>query len=170
MMSQQLLSSGPQMEDTQKKDRLLGLIAGLKLFEGVLILAAAFGVLKLLHHDVAGVATDGIAALRMDPDNRYIHSLLVKLSVLNDHRLKQISAGSFIYAALSLTEGVGLTFKKRWAEYVTVVATGFFIPVEIQELVAHASPPRAIVFVINLAVVGYLVARLWRTRGQAAAH
>ena len=163
-MNQQLLSQAPQTVDAPKKDRMLRLIAVLKLLEGFLILAAAFGVLKLLHHDVAGIASDWIAALRIDPENRYIHLLLAKLSILDDHRLKQISAGSFIYSTLSLTEGIGLMFKKRWAEYVTVIATGFLIPVEIRELVIHANPPRVIVFAVNVAVVLYLIARLWRTK------
>jgi uncharacterized membrane protein (DUF2068 family) len=166
-MNQRISNPAPPMANSQKKDRTLRLIAVLKLFEGVLILAAAFGVLKLLHHDVAAIAADWIAALRIDPENQYIHLLLAKLSGLNDHRLKQISAGSFAYSALSLTEGIGLLARKRWAEYVTVIATGFLIPLEIHELVVHASPPRAIVFAINVAVVLYLVVRLWQTREQA---
>lgn len=168
-MNQQLLSEAPQTGKVPKKDGMLRLIAVLKLFEGLLILATAFGVLKLLHHDVAGVATDWIAALRIDPENRYIHLLLTKLSILDDHRLKQISAGSFVYSALALTEGIGLFFRKRWAEYVTVIATGIFIPVEIHELFVHASPPRAIVLAINVAVVWYLIVKLRQTREEAPA-
>ncbi|HEX4146489.1 MAG TPA: DUF2127 domain-containing protein [Pirellulales bacterium] len=168
-MSQQLSSLNPQTANAQTKDRTLRLIAVLKLLEGFLILATAFGVLKLLHHDVAGIATDWIAALRIDPENEHIHLLLAKLSILDDHRLKQISAGSFVYAALSLTEGLGLQFKKRWAEFVTVIATGFLIPVEIHELILHASLPKAIVFAINVAVVAYLIVRLRQTREQVPA-
>jgi uncharacterized membrane protein (DUF2068 family) len=147
-------------------ERLQGLclIAVLKLLEGLLILGMAVGVLKLLHHDVAAVVTDWITALRIDPHNEYIHLLLGKLGVLDDHRLKEISAGSFVYAALRFTEGGGLLFRKRWAEYFTAIATGLLIPVEIHELVSHASLVKAGVLLINIAVVWYLVAMLRRTR------
>ena len=73
-------------------EKMLRLIAVFKLLEGLLILVLAVGVLKLLHHDVAGLASEWITALRIDPHNEYIHWLLAKLGVLDDHRLaKQIT-------------------------------------------------------------------------------
>ena len=104
--------------------------------------------------------------MRIDPHNEYIHSMLAMLGVLDDHRLKQISAGSFVYATLKLTEGVGLLYGKRWAEYLTVIATGIMIPLEIHELINHVSLPRAAVFVANVMVVSYLVINLRRTRND----
>jgi uncharacterized membrane protein (DUF2068 family) len=150
--------------DSGKSDGVLRLIALQKLVEGTLILGMAVGVLKLLHHDVAAVVTDRVTALRIDPHNEYIHLMLAKLGVLDDHRLKQISAGSFVYAALRLTEGTGLLLRKRWAEYFTAIATGLLIPLEIHELFVHVSLPKAAVLVINVAVVWYLVASLRRPR------
>ena len=79
--------------------KTLWIIATFKLVEGVLILIVAVGLLKLLHRDVAGVVADWISALRIDPHNEHIHWLLAKLGVLDDHRLKKINAGSFVYAA-----------------------------------------------------------------------
>jgi uncharacterized membrane protein (DUF2068 family) len=151
---------------TQNGGKTVGIIAAFKLAEGVLILFVAVGLLKLLHHDVAGVAADWISALRIDPHNEHIHWLLAKLGVLDDHRLKQISAGSFVYAALRITEGIGLLFRQRWAEYLVVIATGLFLPLEVREILKHVSAPRILVFAVNLAVMGYLAANLYRTRGK----
>ncbi len=163
-MNQQLLSLAPQNAVSEKNDRVLRLIALLKLLEGLLILGMAVGVLKLLHHDVAAIVANWITAFRIDPHNEHIHLLLTKLGVLDDHRLKEISAGSFVYAALRLTEGTGLLFKKRWAEYFTAIATGLLIPLEIHELWVHGGLPRAAVLLVNVAVVWYLVAMLRRTK------
>jgi uncharacterized membrane protein (DUF2068 family) len=154
---------------SQKNTKMLWLIAVFKLLEGLLILGVAVGVLKLLHHDVAGVVADWITAMRIDPHNNHIHWLLAKLGVLDDHRLKQISAGSFVYAALRLTEGAGLLCRQRWAEYLIVLATGLLIPLEVHEILRHVSVPRISVFAINVAVMWYLVANLLRTRKLAAA-
>ncbi|HTU23799.1 MAG TPA: DUF2127 domain-containing protein [Pirellulales bacterium] len=160
-------SAAPNSGAGQKPDRVLRLIAGFKLLEGFLILSLAVGVLKLLHHDVAGMVSDWIRAIRVDPDNRYAHLLLAKLGLIDDHRLKEISAGSFVYAALRFTEGGGLFFRKRWAEYFTAIATGMFIPVEVHEIYVHVSLPKAALLVVNVAVVWYLVAQL--QRGKSAA-
>jgi uncharacterized membrane protein (DUF2068 family) len=166
-MTNQPASIEPSTSIPREQNRALVLIGALRLVEGLLVLAMAIGVLKLLHHDVAALAADWIAAMRIDPHNEHIHSMLAMLGLLDDHRLRQISAGSFVYAALKLTEGGGLLFEKRWAEYLTVIATGVMIPLEIHELINHASWPRAVVFVANAMVVWYLAINLRRTRNDA---
>ena len=157
----------PTSATPQRQNRVLPVIGALRLLEGLLVLSMAIGILKLLHRDVATLAADWIAAMRIDPHNEYIHSLLAMLGVLDDHRLKQISAGSFVYAALKLTEGGGLLFSRRWAEYLTVIATGIMIPLEVHELIDHVSLPRVAVFVANVVVVLYLAINLRRTRNDA---
>jgi uncharacterized membrane protein (DUF2068 family) len=74
----------------------------------------------------------------------------------------------FAYAALFVIEGVGLIMKARWAEWLTVIATASFVPLEVYEIVRHPRPLRAAVFVVNVVIVGYLVARLRRERSAAA--
>jgi uncharacterized membrane protein (DUF2068 family) len=140
------------------------LIAILKLIKGALLIAVGIGALELLHRDVAEVVTQWVQAFRVDPDNRHIHKLLVKLWSVDEHRLKQISAGTFFYAGLLLTEGFGLLFEKRWAEYFTVIITSSFLPLELYELVRHPTLAKVILLAFNLGVVWYLVARLRRER------
>ena len=168
-MTNQPASIEPPTAIPRKQNRALLLIGALRLLEGLLVLAMAIGALKLLHRDVAALAADWIAAMRIDPHNEYIHSMLAMLGFLDDHRLKQISAGSFVYATLKLSEGGGHLYEKRWAEYLTVIATGVLVPLEIHELINHASLPRAAVFVANAMVVWYLVINLRRTRNDPPA-
>jgi len=72
--------------------------------------------------------------------------------------------GTFFYSALLLTEGTGLLLGKRWAEYFTIFATSSFIPLEVYELARRASPARFVVLLINVVVVVYLVAEVYRIR------
>ena len=51
--------------------------------------------------------------LRVDPESKYFHHLIEKLMAVDDRQLRAISAGSFFYAALVLTEGVGLMLEVR---------------------------------------------------------
>lgn len=151
-----------QTASRKSRDTGLWLIGIFKLVKGLLLLVVGTGALTLLHKDVSDVVGQWIEVLRVDPQNRYIHSLLVKLTAVDDRILKEISAGTFFYAALLLTEGVGLLLKKHWAEYLTAIATASFIPLEVYELAKHFSITKVIVIGINVAVVWYLVARLRR--------
>jgi uncharacterized membrane protein (DUF2068 family) len=71
------------------------------------------------------------------------------------------------YAALEATEMVGLWYAKRWAEYLTFIATTALVPFEIYELTLKVSVFKILTLVINLAVVIYLLfaKRLFGLRG-----
>jgi uncharacterized membrane protein (DUF2068 family) len=71
------------------------------------------------------------------------------------------------YAALEACEMVGLWFAKRWAEYLTFVATTLLVPFEVYELTLGVSTFKLVTLVINVAVVVYLLVakRLFGLRG-----
>ena len=76
--------------------------------------------------------------LRIDPDNQFIGGLLSKLQ-------------------LFLTEGTGLLFRKRWAEWLTIVATSSLMPIAVYELVEKFTAVRLFALLINAAVLLYLI-------------
>jgi uncharacterized membrane protein (DUF2068 family) len=137
--------------------RGLWLIAAFKLFKGIALLAVGIGALKLLHKDVASEVEQWINYLRVDPHNHYIQKLLMKLGLLDDRKLKELSVGTFFYSALLVTEGVGLALKKRWAEYVTIISTSLLLPLEIIEIAHRVDFTRVALFLVNIAVVVYLI-------------
>jgi uncharacterized membrane protein (DUF2068 family) len=61
---------------------------------------------------------------------------------------------------------VGLLLRRHWAEYLAVVATASFLPLEVYELIRHVRPTQVVVVAANLAIVLYLIARLRAERGQ----
>jgi len=138
------------------KKKGLMIIGMFKLLKGVLLLVAALGLLHFIHRDLQQYAEELISKFRVDPDNRYIAGFLEKLGLVNKLRVEELSGFTFFYAALLLTEGIGLLRQKRWAEYLTVVATASFIPLEIYEIHRHVTWVRVLVFVINLAILAYL--------------
>lgn len=78
----------------------------------------------------------------------------------NPQTLRAIEVGTFVYAGVFLVEGVGLLLRRRWAEYLTVIATASLLPLEIYELVERVRTTRALIVAVNLAIVLYLMARL----------
>jgi uncharacterized membrane protein (DUF2068 family) len=152
------------MTDKPKGSRGLWLIAAFKLVKGLGLLILGIGVLKLLHTDVAAEVAQWIDILRVDPHNHYIQEALAKLGMVDDRKLKALSVGTFFYSALYLTEGIGLSLRKRWAEYVTIISTASLLPLEIYEIVKHVNAPKIVVLVANVAVLVYLVIEVRRTR------
>ena len=61
------------------------------------------------------------------------------------------------YAAIEGVESVGLWFGKRWAEYLTFIATIVFVPYEVYELAKGVSALKVIALILNLAVAAYLL-------------
>jgi uncharacterized membrane protein (DUF2068 family) len=146
----------------------LRIIAVFKLVKGLLLVAVGVGAIKLLHKDVSELAANWIAAIRVDPDNRLVHGLIAKLGLMNDHKLEELSVGSFFYAALLLTEGVGLWLKKRWAEYFTIIVTCSLIPLELYEIAKRVTFTRIAVLLVNMAIVWYLFAQLRKGPGGSS--
>jgi uncharacterized membrane protein (DUF2068 family) len=150
------------MAKSKSHSRGLMLIAAFKLLKGFALLAVAIGALRLLHQDVAAIADHWINAFKVDPHNRYILWLLAKLPLVNDRKLTELSVGTFIYAAIFLTEGTGLALSKRWAEYFTIITTASFLPLELYEIIHRATIAKGVALVINIVVVIYLVRELRR--------
>ena len=144
---------------------VLFLIGLFKLFKAGLLIAIGIGAIKFLHKDLSTTVLHWVQLLRVDPDNRYIHGALVRIFRVTPKQLRELSAGTFIYAALFLTEGTGLLLRKHWAEYFTIITTALFIPLEIYELLKHFTVTKLVVTAINVLIVWYLVARV-RSRSK----
>lgn len=71
------------------------------------------------------------------------------------------------YAVLEGIEAVGLWLAKRWAEYLTFVATALLLIPEVYELTGRITVTKVLTLAINLAVLAYLLfaKRLFGVRG-----
>ena len=91
--------------------------------------------------------------------SRLLVPVLVYLQELPHPYLLALVAA--LYAALEATEGVGLAARRRWAEYLTVLATGVLIPLEVVEVLHRVTPLRVGALLVNVVIVVYLA---WRKR------
>ena len=71
------------------------------------------------------------------------------------------------YAVLEAVEMVGLWRARRWAEYLTFVATVALLPLEVYELTRTVSAAKVLTLLVNLAIAAYLLSakRLFGVRG-----
>lgn len=96
---------------------------------------------------------------------------LDELFTLKSTTLHLLGVALFVYALIEGAEAVGLWLQRRWAEYLTFIATALFLPLEVYELTTTVSVLKIMALLINLAILVYLVSakRLFGFRGGAAA-
>ena len=164
-----LVATHPTHAANEQGASVLIVIAVFKLLKATLLISVALGVHHLLNHDASEILRHWVHAVRIDPDNKYIHAGISKITGLNERTLRDISFGTFAYGALFLTEGTGLLLRKRWAEYLTVVSTTGLLPLEVYELFHHPRLAKLIILVANLLIVVYLIYRLYQTRAKSHA-
>jgi uncharacterized membrane protein (DUF2068 family) len=125
---------------------------------------AYYRVLTGLQGGVAGgpVQTSGHVGILHELD---------KLFSLRSGTLRGVGVALLGYGLLEGVEAIGLWFTKRWAEYLTFLATTILLPLEIYEIVHRQSALKIIGFIINVAVVIYLLfaKRLFGLRGGGRA-
>lgn len=141
---------------------MLRLIALFKLLKTALLIALGIGALRLIHMDVAAVLEHFVLRLGLDPGGRYVGSALEKAANLTPDKVASVAIGSFIYAGLFLTEGIGLWMLKRWAEWLTVIITSSLLPVEVYEIFHHSSVGKILVLLLNIGIVAYLIYQMRR--------
>jgi uncharacterized membrane protein (DUF2068 family) len=144
-----------------KNNGLLRLIAIFKLVKALTLIAVGVGALRLIHDSNAADAMTQMAArFGFNPGGGYLDHALAKIANLPPRDFRDLGIGSFVYAALFLTEGLGLWLAKPWAEWFTAVITGSLVPLEIFEIHRHTTIIKVIVLLLNIAIVAYLVLRI----------
>jgi uncharacterized membrane protein (DUF2068 family) len=132
-------------------------IGTLKLFSGVLAAIAALGAFHFLTHEPGPKLERAVTHLGLDPQNYLIHTAISKVTGIDRTHLRALEVGTFLYAFLHLLEGIGLILEKTWAGYLVVIATSTLVPFEIYEIVKRPTPVRFALFLLNVAIVIYLI-------------
>jgi uncharacterized membrane protein (DUF2068 family) len=146
-------------------DRGLELIAAFKLLKALLLILVGAGTLSLLRPDTAADVREWLAALTIGRGQMLVERALALLNVATPTRIRELGIASIAYGLLFATEGIGLWMEQRWAEYLTIIATGSLIPFEVYELRRRVTVPRGLALVANVAAVAYLIYRLRNPTG-----
>jgi uncharacterized membrane protein (DUF2068 family) len=120
-----------------------------------------------LHRDYTNIMNDLSGGTPGEAQVKGVLGYLRKAFQYSPQRLIQLGLVVTAYAALEASEMVGLWFSKRWAEYLTFVATTLLVPLEIYEITLGVSVFKILTLIINVAIVIYLLLakRLFGLRG-----
>jgi uncharacterized membrane protein (DUF2068 family) len=138
-------------------ERLLPWIAAERTLRGLLLIAAGIYLLAHTGSNFGSIANHLARTIELDPRRPFIRHLVARLGRLRRHEIAFFGAAALAYGGLELVEGGGLFLRKRWAEWLTVIATTLLIPVELYELIRKPSALKAGGLIVNIAIVLYLV-------------
>ena len=151
------------VEPTDSKDGALRTIIALKALGGVLFLLIGLGIFALINKDISDLADQVADSLGVDPENDYLLQLLEWLTGISPKKMVAIGLVTTLYSALLLTMAWGLHLGRVWADWLTIGATGLFIPVELYEVVWSLRLTYGVALAINVFVVWYLIRRRIRS-------
>lgn len=160
---------------------ILRLLAVERLFRAVLLLALAYGLWRfeasrasLQESFEAYLPALGPLAQQIGVDltNTGPVRLLREAFAASQTTLTALTFGVLAYSALQFAEGIGLALMRRWGEYLAVIGTSVFLPLEIYELSERVTVLRIGALLVNLFAIAYLVwtKRLFGIRGGGAAY
>jgi uncharacterized membrane protein (DUF2068 family) len=143
-------------------DAFIKVIIVERIVKAIVLTALAIGLLVAGEKGLLATwATYAQDQLNLDADDGVIAELLLRALLLigTFNHVTILAIGAILYALLEGTEGVGLAMRRRWAEYLTVIATGILIPYEAYEVIHNVTLFKIGALLLNLAVVGYLAYR-----------
>ena len=144
--------------------KALRAIAVFKLVKGLGLIIVAVAAFGLVRSERLDAFAEWIAHLPILQGHHVITRLLDTLVQLSPLKFVAIGVAACIYASLFLVEGWGLWRGKRWAEYLTVIATTSLIPFELWEIYHRISWLKISALLVNVAIVWYLVRLLRREK------
>ena len=124
-----------------------------KLVKAVGLLALGIGLHYFFAEDTRQRLTDYVDWARLDPHNHYLYLGIEKMLSISIAKLQLLRIGFYVYAALYAIEGVGLLMDKKWAEWLTILTTAGFIPLELYEIHHHMTLGKCAIFVLNVIIV-----------------
>jgi uncharacterized membrane protein (DUF2068 family) len=123
----------------------------------VLLIETHLGPLQHRAREILDATRRGIAGTGQGASHGFFVRELDKFVHLKRGGLQLVLVTACVYAVLEGVEAVGLWRERRWAEYLTAVATAGFLPFELHELSVRVTVGRVIALVVNVAVLVYLL-------------
>jgi uncharacterized membrane protein (DUF2068 family) len=135
---------------------LFGLLAALLIYLDVRFAALRSQAEAVLRGVQAALGDTGQAA-----SQSFVVRELTRFGRLLRGTVTILAGTAVIFCVVEGIEAVGLWWERRWAEYLTAVATAGFLPFEIDALVKRVTVLRLVGLVVNVAILVFLV---WKKR------
>jgi uncharacterized membrane protein (DUF2068 family) len=157
----------------KKRAPTLYFIVAIKLTKGIVLLLVALSVFKLANKDLSDVFDQFLRWVHLDPEHHFFQNIGDWLDTVTPANMREVALGTLLYGLFLLVGGTGLAFRAKWAIWLAIGESAFFIPIEIYELVRRRLPSTSdqphpeffhhpkigllIVLALNILIVWYLL-------------
>lgn len=139
-------------------------VAILEAAKGILVIAAGFALLTLVHGNAQRIAEELVGHLHLNPAKGTPRVFIELAANLFDQRLWLLAALAGVYSAMRFIEAYGLWRSRRWAEWFAAASGAVYIPFEIYELLRGVSWIKLGALAVNVVVVAYMAYVLWQSK------
>jgi len=166
------MASNAKSSGTKKSAPTLYFIIAIKLIKGVALVLLGLGVLSQANKDLPDLFNQFLQWVHLDPERSFFVSIADWLETITPTNMRAVALGMSLCGLYLFLLGLGLGFRAKWAIWLAIGESAFFIPIEIFELVRHRRPgapasPRlelfphpkiglAVVLALNVLIVWYL--------------
>jgi uncharacterized membrane protein (DUF2068 family) len=152
----------PKAVDEKTSAAGLRTIATFEALKGFFVLAVGLGLLHYLHRDLGGAAEHILARLNINPSHHSGSVILEAAYQVTDAKLWAMAGGAMAYSTVRFVEAYGLWHRRVWAEWFALLSGALYLPLEIFEVLEHATPFKWAVLVLNLLIVAYMGWIRWK--------
>jgi uncharacterized membrane protein (DUF2068 family) len=167
-----LMAENAKTLEVKKRAPMLYFIVAIKLIKGIALVLLALGVLSLANKDLSDVFDQFLRWVHLDPERSFFQGIGDWLDTITPNNVRVVASGTFLCGCYLMVLGLGLAFRAKWAIWLAIGESGFFIPIEIFELVrhhrhglagqtqpmfAHPKIGLAVVLALNILIVWYLL-------------
>jgi uncharacterized membrane protein (DUF2068 family) len=125
---------------TKKRAPMLYFIVAIKLIKGGLLVLVALSVLSLANKDLPDLFNQFLRWVHLDPERSFFQGIGDWLDTITPANMRELASGTFLCGIYLIILGMGLAFRAKWAIWLAIGESAFFIPVEIFQLVRHRPP------------------------------
>jgi uncharacterized membrane protein (DUF2068 family) len=152
--------TAPHKPSVVDRTGFLRAVAVYKFAQTLVLVALGLAATRLVRPEVAAAFEAWVRDLPGGYVQRVSERFLDWVTGPESNRALLLGLALFAYASLFLVEAIGLWMQKRWAEWLTVIATATLIPPQLYECVTHPSAMVLVLLALNVCVVWLLATRL----------
>jgi uncharacterized membrane protein (DUF2068 family) len=160
------MTSAGSSPSSAKRDRLLPWIAAERGLRSLVLIVLGIVLLSHPHANWAQVVKNLANDSGLNPSGNVVRKILEAVRKIPARETVVFGVIALGYGALEAAESYGLARRRRWGEWLTLVATSILIVPEVWELIRKVTPLKIGALIVNVLVVAYLYWRLRRAQGR----
>ena len=158
------MGRGKQIRESATGLRVVAIYEASK---GVLVLLVGLGLLSLVHHSAQNVGEEIVERFHLNLARQHPRILIYAATHLDNSNLRLLALAALLYSIIRFIEAYGLWRNRAWAEWFAIISGGVYLPLELYELIHHATAVKTMVLIVNAGIVAYLVYFRWSSRSRA---